>query len=383
MSYAMSTESSKASNVSTKAKATPNVDASVESNGETSAGQLPGARVVREGQQALDEPAAAPLLSWRRVAALTAIVIGWAFIAWRNHFYLTPAVVILALGWAASISTLYFLWRVGAAGGEAGVAREDWWLAIGQQEELMREKRALLKTIREIEFDQQTGKLSPHDAQEMIQVVRVRAIEVMKALDEVEQGGGARAEIEREVRVRLEIEKARKAGAAAKKAKGGGEKANASAGKPAAKAEVSGAHSSEAKNGAKSDTKTNAKSDAKAEGARSATAINAAGAAAEPTPFGAAAGEAGEVDDDEAEHELAAESDSSAAGDHVDSGDSDERGEGAPDAPRRLLLPGARALRYRHDLQVPRLLRGRRDGAGRAHLLLDGAGARADRRGDR
>lgn len=164
----------------------------------------------------LDAP---PVPVWlRRLAALSAIAIGWGFIAWHNHFYFTPPVVILALGWGAGVSTLYFLWRVGAAGADPDVGREDWWRVTGQREELEREKRSLLKTIREIEFDHQTGKLSSVDSQEMIQVARVRAIEVMKALDALSDGAGdARAEIQREVRARLEIEKARKAG---KKAKG-------------------------------------------------------------------------------------------------------------------------------------------------------------------
>ncbi|NJM91023.1 MAG: hypothetical protein HC863_01770 [Myxococcales bacterium] len=143
----------------------------------------------------------------RRVALAGAIALGWGFIAWHNHFYLTPAVVILALGWGAVVSTVYLLWRLGAAGADPAVVGEDWWLATGAQEDLMREKRALLKTIREIEFDHQIGKLSDEDAEEMMQVVRVETIEVMKAIDqaaELESSGGVRAEIERELRARIE-----------------------------------------------------------------------------------------------------------------------------------------------------------------------------------
>jgi hypothetical protein len=316
----MSTESSKALNVSSQSvKEKPKAQVEAE----------PAARTL------LAAPVALPLPSWvRRVAAVVAIVIGWAFIAWHNHFYLTPAVVILALGWAASISTLYFLWRVGAAGGDAAATREDWWLAIGQQEELEREKRALLKTIREIEFDQQTGKLSPHDAQEMIQVVRVRAIEVMKALDAVEQGGGARAEIEREVRARLEIEKARKAGAAAKKSKAGDKAKDAKPSdvKPAAKNETKSESKSDAKSESKSDAKSESKGDAKVESARSATAINAAAAADEPARLEAAADHADHADhaDDEPKDRAAAGDDSDDGDDGADDGAAgDEPGDGA------------------------------------------------------
>jgi hypothetical protein len=180
-----------------------------------------------------DRPESAPSLAdpiapatLRRVAALTALLVGWIFIAWHNHFYFTPAVVVLALGWGASIATLHLLWRVGAAGADSTIDHEDWWLAVGQSEELEREKRALLKSIREIEFDHQTGKLSDRDADEMIQVFRNRAIDVMKALDAVADRGGPRAEIEREVRARVEIESARKAG---KKARSKGQGPHVSA----------------------------------------------------------------------------------------------------------------------------------------------------------
>lgn len=268
-------------------------------------------------------PEVLALPAWvRRVAALAAIVIGWGFIAWHNHFYVTPAVIILAIGWGASISTLYLMWRVGAAGAVPAQARESWWLEADQREDLEREKRSLLKTIREIEFDQQTGKLSERDAQEMAQVVRIRAIEVMKALDAAEaasEEGGARADIEREVRARLQVEKARKAGAS-KKAKG---KEPAKAGKAAAK--------DKAKPEAKSDAKSEAKSDASAEDdsasakARSATASNAGGAAdpAEAAPLSA-------DDSDDAE---AAGADSDASSDEAPAvRDSDETAEASAKA---------------------------------------------------
>jgi hypothetical protein len=164
----------------------------------------------------------------RRGVALTAVVVGWGYIAWHNHFHIGPAVVILELAWAACVAILYFLFRVGSATADPSVDREDWWIADSKTEELQREKRTLLRSIREIEFDHLTGKLSEHDAQEMIQVLRNRAIEVLKALDVAEADGGARSEIEREVRARREIENARKA---AKKVKG----AQSSSGKAAKK----------------------------------------------------------------------------------------------------------------------------------------------------
>lgn len=257
-----------------------------------------------------------PLPSWvRRGAALAAIAIGWGFIAWHNHFYFTAPVVILALGWGASVSTLYFLWRVGAAGADPDVAREDWWRVTGEGEELEREKRALLKTIREIEFDHQTGKLSSADAQEMIQAVRGRAIEVMKAIDALSEGAGdARSEIRREVRARLEVEKARKAGKKAKGIVAKGDVTRAAAthkAEAAAKAAAATAKASEAEakanaaeaaaNAAEAaaDQSEPAVAEAKPGSSRSATAINVSAAAEldEPRPLEAAGAASGAADD--------------------------------------------------------------------------------------
>lgn len=317
----MSTESSKAAHVSSKSKAKgqggsakakteAKTDAKTEAKTDakaeaTEAKHKAAARAAEErasdpdeeedGEDGAGELVELALPGWvRRAAAITAIAVGWLFIAYHNHYYVTPAVVMLSLGWAAGVSTVYFLWRTGAAGAadEAG-PREDWWKGRSAREELEREKRALLKTIREIEFDQQTGKLSAEDAQEMTQVVRVRAIEVMKELDAAqEEGGGARAEIARELRARLEIEKARKAAmkpmpkpAGKPTAKPAGKPAKAAAGAKPSDGEAKAEASAEAD--AKPEAKIDAKIDAKAkpESSRSETAVNAAGAAGEPVPL--------------------------------------------------------------------------------------------------
>ncbi len=157
----------------------------------------------------------------RRVVAVGAVVAGVGFILWHNHFHTTPSVVMLCMGWTAVVATVYLLWRVGVAGGEPTDSAENWWLDATPRDELEREKRSLLRTIRDIEFDHQTGKLSDRDAEEMNRVTRARAIEVMKALDAVESDGDVRAQIELEVRARLQIEGARKAGKGKAPKKGG------------------------------------------------------------------------------------------------------------------------------------------------------------------
>lgn len=191
----------------------------------------------------------------RRVVAVGVVVAGVGFILWHNHFHTTPSVVMLCMGWTAVVATVYLLWRVGVAGGEPTDSAENWWIDATPRDELEREKRSLLRTIRDIEFDHQTGKLSDRDAEEMNRVTRARAIEVMKALDAVESDGDVRAQIELEVRARLQIEGARKAGKGKAPKKGG-----KAASKEAAKA-------------------------AAGEGARAATTVGAvATAAAEPLP---------------------------------------------------------------------------------------------------
>jgi hypothetical protein len=323
MSSAMSTEPSKSSKSSPRAGGTPagnsarlpasvarSQAAAAAARAEAAAARAEAAEAKAAAEEALaaaeeatgtgssaaSAEAAPPVPSWvRRLAALGAIALGWGFIAWHNHFYFTAPVVILALGWAAAISTLYFLWRVGAAGADPEVAREDWWRVIGEREELEREKRSLLKTIREIEFDHQTGKLSSVDAQEMIQVVRGRAIEVMKAIDALSEGeGDARSEIEREVRARLEVEKAVKAG---KKAKGVVSKdavsKAAATHKAEAKAARAKASAAEAKASAAEAAASAAEREAKDEEARAAATAEPEAAepeAAEPEARAAAPG---------------------------------------------------------------------------------------------
>jgi hypothetical protein len=148
---------------------------------------------------------------WRG-SALTVLVIGWVFIAWQNHFHITAPVVFVCLGFLAVVATIYNLWRTGASA-VAGAGAEDegdstWAKPAGALGELEREKRTLLKAIKEAEFDHQMGKLSKHDVDDMIRSYRARAIEVFKEIERLQVGtaGSAREQIMREVRARIELE---------------------------------------------------------------------------------------------------------------------------------------------------------------------------------
>jgi hypothetical protein len=146
---------------------------------------------------------------WRG-SALAALLIGWVFIAWQNHFHITAPLVFVCLGYLAVVATVYNLWRTGAAAvaGSEDEGDSTWAKPAGALGELEREKRTLLKAIKEAEFDHQMGKLSQRDVDDMIRTYRARAIEVIKEIDRLGHGaaGSTREQIMREVRARLELE---------------------------------------------------------------------------------------------------------------------------------------------------------------------------------
>jgi len=196
----------------------------------------------------------------RHSVFLVALVAGWMFIFWENRFHFTPPVIVIALGYLAVVSTVYNLWRTGvaAAGGEQDEG--GWGRPAGARSELEREKKTLLKAIKEAEFDHEMGKLSQRDLDEMIARYRAQAIEVIKELERMDAGQAAtaREQIDREIKARLALDDkpAAKAKAKAKQAK----KASA---KPEDKPDAKPDAKAEAKAEAKADAKAEAKDDAK------------------------------------------------------------------------------------------------------------------------
>ncbi len=164
-----------------------------------------------------------PMLAMRWVRRATigfVLVVGWLFIAFANHFHLTAPVVFVCLGYLAAVAVLVNLWKTGAmAVAPEQVGEDAWARPIGPREELEKEKRTLLKAIKEAEFDLEMGKLSKADADAMIAMYRQRAIAVFKELDGMDvrkpdsYGPAYRGEllttrekIEREVKARLALE---------------------------------------------------------------------------------------------------------------------------------------------------------------------------------
>ena len=142
---------------------------------------------------------------WRG-SALGVLGLGWLFILIQNKLHVTPSVVYVMLAYFAGVSAVYALFRMGAAavGPNVDDDPDSWVLPQSARDELEREKRTLLKAIKEAEFDAQMGKLSKRDLDEMVRNYRLRAIEVIKLLDE--GGASTRDEILREVRARAEVE---------------------------------------------------------------------------------------------------------------------------------------------------------------------------------
>ncbi|HTL38468.1 MAG TPA: hypothetical protein VL326_35300 [Kofleriaceae bacterium] len=151
-------------------------------------------------------------VAWALV--LGSLVIGWFFIVWQNKFHMTAPTVMLCLGYLAVVATIANLWRVGAA----AVAPEDasaeaWSRPIGERDELEKEKKTLLKAIKEAEFDYAMGKLSKADSDQLIASYRTRAIAVIKELERLDGIAAAqdtRGQIEREVAARLALEGGKK-----------------------------------------------------------------------------------------------------------------------------------------------------------------------------
>lgn len=150
-------------------------------------------------------------MRWARRGAVAAIlVIGWLFIAWQNHFRITAPTAFVCLGYLAVILTIYNLWRTGTAAVDPSDEDDDstWAKPAGALGELEREKRTLLKAIKEAEFDRDMGKLSQRDADDMIRGYRARAIEVIKEIDLHGRGGvgTVREQILREIRARVQLD---------------------------------------------------------------------------------------------------------------------------------------------------------------------------------
>ncbi len=151
------------------------------------------------------------------------VLIGWLFILGQNKFHLTAPVLFVCLGFLAVTTTVLNLWRTGAAAAAPDIAGGDWERPLGAAAHLEKEKRTLLKAIKEAEFDLAMGKLSQADCDGLIRDYRSRAIAVIKELDRLEQTANpselsTKEQIAREVKARLALDEQNKPSNRAKNA---------------------------------------------------------------------------------------------------------------------------------------------------------------------
>jgi hypothetical protein len=268
----------------------------------------------------------------RRGIAIAALLFGWLFIGWQNHFHVTAPVVFICLGHLAVVATVYNLWRTGAVAVDPSDDDDDstWARPAGERGELEREKRTLLKAIKEAEFDQQMGKLSQRDADEMIHGYRARAIEVLKEIDRLDSGapGTVRDQILREVRARVLIE------SKAPRTAGPQAKANVKGGKRPARGKKAGDPASETLAGNGASAKDAGDKATTAAGAAAGKAIpDGTGGAAKDAGTGNARAEAADHDAPAPDAPAPAGAASAASGGDPGSGDARDEPDDAKDAP--------------------------------------------------
>jgi hypothetical protein len=114
----------------------------------------------------------------------------------------------MLLCWASLVLTGY--WAIRMAMASLAHDDGDWFRARGRRDELEREKKSLLKAIKEIDFDREIGKISTADATELVAGYRAKAIEVIKAIEQLDDnrvdGRSVRERIAAEVRARAAVD---------------------------------------------------------------------------------------------------------------------------------------------------------------------------------
>lgn len=170
------------------------------------------------------------------IVALAMIPPGLFLIGHANRWHLTSPVIVLGLAWVALIGAGYTLVR--AANAAVDPIADDWFVATGSRDELEREKRNLIRAIKDVEFDRDTGKVTAADADQQIAMYRARAIEVIKAID-ASVASTPRERVLAELAARVALARtADKAGKKAKTAKASKPGKPAATEKAAAPAEV-------------------------------------------------------------------------------------------------------------------------------------------------
>ncbi len=148
-------------------------------------------------------------LDWRRAERLVMGVlclVGAVVILEVNGWRLTAPVIFLFMGWIGILVSIAFLWRSGMAAALEDDEDDDvgFEVASTRHDDLLREKRAVLKAIKEIEFDYAMDKMSRKDADDLTAMYRRRGIAIIKELEGGDAGSVSEI-IDREIRARLAV----------------------------------------------------------------------------------------------------------------------------------------------------------------------------------
>lgn len=142
------------------------------------------------------------------LAATILVVVFVLVVLWLYRWQPTLGAVFLVLGWMSLLGTTYFLAKAVRVDFSRGIEGE---LALDEDRraELEREKKLLLKAIKEAEFDRDLHKLEASEAETIIHGYRTRAIEILRALEPTQGkvGKDYGSLIEAEIKKRLAAEK--------------------------------------------------------------------------------------------------------------------------------------------------------------------------------
>jgi hypothetical protein len=119
-------------------------------------------------------------------AAGLAVTVFVAVLGWLYQGRFTLATIFWVIGWGALLGACALIYKAAQAFQLGPSAADLEPLAtVGERRraDLDRERKALLKAIKEVEFDRDMGKLDDADAEVVISRYRARAREVIKLLD--------------------------------------------------------------------------------------------------------------------------------------------------------------------------------------------------------
>jgi hypothetical protein len=121
-----------------------------------------------------------------RLSVPLVVLFGWLIVLNAYNWRITPSAVMLWLGWLATVVAAKLMWRsfwslaMDSDEDEVPLAEVD----ESRRGDLIREKKSLLRSIKDVEFDRDMGKMSAAEAGEILRVYRARAIEIIKELED-------------------------------------------------------------------------------------------------------------------------------------------------------------------------------------------------------